>query len=185
MTPIGFFISHFFRWLPAASPAGLYAIGKPDGESPVLVTGNFILTVLRVNRALVGIDAWLLVVNTGGINVWCAACGGNFTDSRVIDAIKISNLRDKVSHREIILPQLSAPGINPNAVRRETGFVSIFGPVYTKDIPVYLKAEHKKTGNMRRFKFNLAHRADMVVSMNFPVYLVGLIITAIFFIRIV
>ena len=52
---------------------GLYAIGNPTGKSPVLVTANYKMTFDIVRRDMRGHDAWLLVLDTLGINVWCAA----------------------------------------------------------------------------------------------------------------
>lgn len=180
MKPVEWFIAYLCRWLPHAAPTGLRKIGDPDAESPVIVTANFSLTVKRVLRALAGRDLWLLVANSDGINVWCAADGGIFTENRVIDAIKVSELSEKVSHREVILPALSAPGVDTKAVRKETGFRARFGPVYARDIPAYLDAGKKKTDDMRRFKFNLRHRLDMLLSMNFPIYLIVAVVLAVF-----
>ena len=85
MSPAGCLVAYLFRWVPHASPTGLFPIGTPDERSPVIVTANFSLTVKRVRRALRGQDLWLLVANSGGINVWCAAAGGTFNEHRVID----------------------------------------------------------------------------------------------------
>lgn len=173
-------VARLFRWLPDSAPTGLVAVGAPDRSSPVIVTANFSLTVERVRRALDGHDVWLLVANTDGINVWCAAGGRIFTAQRVIDAIKVSGLEQKIDHREVILPALAAPGVDPLLVRKETGFRARFGPVSARDIPAYLAAGKKKTEAMRRFDFGLAHRLDMFLPMNFPIYLLGAAVLAIF-----
>jgi NAD-dependent dihydropyrimidine dehydrogenase PreA subunit len=145
----GWIISYLFRWLPHSVETGVFPIGSPDEDSPVIVTANFSLTVKRVKKALKGQDLWLLVANADGINVWCAAGGSIFTHNRVIDTIKISGLADKVKHREVILPALSAPAMDLKAIKEETGFRARFGPVYAKDIPAYLEAGRKKTDEMR------------------------------------
>jgi NAD-dependent dihydropyrimidine dehydrogenase PreA subunit len=177
---VSWLIAYLCRWLPRADATGLFPIGNPDENSPVIVTANFSLTVKRVKSALREQNLWLLVANSDGINVWCAAGGRIFTENRVIDAIKISGLIDKVKHREIILPALSAPGIDRKDIRDETGFHARFGPVYAKDIPAYLEAGKKKTDQMRRFKFDFRHRLDMFLPMNFPIYLMVAIVLAIF-----
>jgi len=123
------------------------------------------------------------VANSDGINVWCAAAGGALTEHRVIDAITVSRLAEKVSHRDIILPALSAPGIDREAIRHETGFHAHLGPVYANDIPAYVQADMKRTDRMRRFRFDFKHRLDMFLSMNFPVYLVVGVLLAIFWPR--
>lgn len=165
-------VAYLCRWLPRAAPTGLSRIGDPDESSPVVVTANFSLTVARVRRALRGRSAWLLVANSGGINVWCAAAGRLLTHHRVIDAVKTSGLADRVAHRRLILPALSAPGVESGPIREATGFRARFGPVDARDLPAYLDGGQKKTEAMRRFDFGLAHRADMFLPMNLPVYLV-------------
>ena len=54
--------------------------------------------------------------------MWCAAAGGLLTHHRVIDAVKTSGLAERVSHRRLILPSLSAPGVEVDAIREATGF---------------------------------------------------------------
>jgi NAD-dependent dihydropyrimidine dehydrogenase PreA subunit len=177
-TLIGWIVAYLVRWLPHSAPTGLFPMGKPDADSPVLITSNFTLTVKRVRRALAKKDVWLLVANSKGINVWCAAAGGIFTESSIIDAIKISHLSEKVSHRDIILPPLSAPGVDREAIERLTGFTCRFGPVYARDIPEYLNAGMNKSDDMRSFDFGLRHRLDMFLPMNFPVYLLIAVVLA-------
>lgn len=167
----GWIVAYLCRWLPHAAPTGLFPIGSPNEDSPVIVTANFSLTVRRVRRALRRQDVWLLVVNTHGINVWCAAAGGAFTEHRVIDAIKVSDLSNKVTGRVLVLPALAAAGIDRKAIRRATGFHAHFGPVYAEDIPAYLDAGRKKNERMCRFRFDLKHRLEMLPAMNFPMYL--------------
>ncbi|HUT55187.1 MAG TPA: HgcAB-like fusion protein [bacterium] len=180
MGVMGWLVAWFFRWLPHAAPTGLFPVGSPGENSPVLVTANFSLTVKRVRAALQGRDAWLLVANSGGINVWCAAAGGIFTAERVIDAIKVSRLAEKVKAREVILPALAAPGLDRKAIKNETGFRARFGPVYAAAVPAYLDAGRQKTEPMRRFRFDLKHRLDMFVPMNFPTWLGMALILAVF-----
>jgi NAD-dependent dihydropyrimidine dehydrogenase PreA subunit len=121
------------------------------------------------------------VVNTKGINVWCASDGGIFTERPVIDAIVVSELAAKVDHREVILPALAAPGVDLSALREHAGFHARFGPVYAVDIPTYLSGGMKKNDVMRRADFGVKHRLDMFLSMNFPIYLLIAIVLAIFF----
>ena len=101
------------RFLPWGSREGLMPVGRPDGDSPVLLTGNYIVTVRRVRRALRGLDAWLLSADSGGINVWCASSGGHLTNRDVIEILRGSGIGERVKHRKLILPALSAPGLEP------------------------------------------------------------------------
>jgi SAM-dependent methyltransferase len=157
--------SLFFRIIPPYPKVrpGLYAVGRPTPESPVLVTGNFELTVRRLVRALDGrLDAWVLVSDSAGINVWCAAGGGYFTADKVIAAVKSSGVEKAVRHHALILPQLCANGVDGWRIRRETGWGVHWGPVRATDIPEYLAAGRTKTDAMRRVRFPLKDRLEMV-----------------------
>ena len=57
---------------------GLYALRNPGEQAPVLVTANYKMSFDRLRQALPGRDAWILVLDTNGINVWCAAGKGTF-----------------------------------------------------------------------------------------------------------
>ncbi len=159
-----------FRWFPHRAATGLRAVGNPDENSPVLVTGNYTLTLARLLRCVKGLDLWLLVANSNGINVWCAACGGIFTDHQVISAVKTSLLAETVRHHTVILPPLAAPAMDRQRIRQETGFKVRFGPVRAQDIREYLASGKKKSEAMKRADFSLRHRLDMLVSMNFVIW---------------
>jgi len=155
----------FFRIIPPYPKArpGLYAVGHPGPDSPVLVTGNYDLTVRRLVRAIDGqVDAWLLVADSAGINVWCAAGGGYFTAEKVIAAVKSFSLEQVVDHHALILPQLCAVGVDGWRIREEMGWEVHWGPVRAADIPAYLAAGRKKTDAMRWVRFPLKDRLEMV-----------------------
>ncbi|HOT74268.1 MAG TPA: mercury methylation corrinoid protein HgcA [Candidatus Wallbacteria bacterium] len=137
---------------------GLYAIGLPDKDSPVLVTANYKLTFDSVRKELEGLGAWILVLDTKGVNVWCAAGKGSFGNAELNRLIKAVKLEEIVSHRRIILPQLGAVGIDAGQARRETGFTIKYGPVYSKDIKRYMENGFVKTPDMRDIEFGLADR---------------------------
>jgi NAD-dependent dihydropyrimidine dehydrogenase PreA subunit len=172
-----------FRFFPFPTRTGLRAIGQPGPDAPVLVTCNFDLTVRRVVRALQGLDCYLLVAPSKGINVWCAACGGILTAHSVISGIKTSRIAERVSHRTLILPQLSAPGIDVARIERETGWRCKFGPVYARDIPAYLAGGHRKTVPMRRVEFPLGDRLQMAVMWAAPLSIVAGIPVAVLSLR--
>ena len=155
----------FFRIIPPYPKVrpGLYAVGDPGPGSPVLVTGNFDLTVRRLVRAIDGrVDAWVLVADSAGINVWCAAGGGYFTADKVIAAVKSSHLAEVVRHHALVLPQLCANGVDGWRVRKETGWGVHWGPPRAEDIPAYLAAKRQKTDAMRWVRFPLRARLEMV-----------------------
>jgi NAD-dependent dihydropyrimidine dehydrogenase PreA subunit len=154
------------RWFPNPVEPGLRRLGNPDHEAPVLVTSNFHLTVRRVEKALSSIDAWLLVVPTNGINVWCASAGGEMTIHNLLTVIKTSRIQDQVSHRRLILPQLSASGIDRKLFEDTSGWSAVFGPVYARDIPAFLELGHKKTEELCRVSYPTAFRFEMLLCMN-------------------
>jgi acetyl-CoA decarbonylase/synthase complex subunit gamma len=137
---------------------GLYAVGEPTAASDVFVTANYKLTFDIVRRALAGISAWVLVLDTKSINVWCAAGKGTFGTDELVNRIGASRLSEVVTHRKVILPQLGAVGVSGHEVRKKTGFRVSFGPVEARDIPAYVQANYVKTPEMRTIRFPLLAR---------------------------
>jgi NAD-dependent dihydropyrimidine dehydrogenase PreA subunit len=168
------------RVFPFPSKTGLIKIGNPGRNSPVLLTCNFHLTIHRVKRSLVGMDAYLLVANSRGINVWCAAAGGHITNHSVVSVIKTSGIEDLVDHRNIVLPQLAAAGIEASVIHKKTGWKVIWGPVYAKDIPVFLRNGFNKTVEMRQVGFPWLQRVELASSWAFPISLLSVGFTALF-----
>ncbi len=138
--------------------SGLYKIGKPGKDSEVIVTSNYKLSFDIVRRSLSGMNAWILILETYGINVWCAAGKGTFGTDELIRRINESQLAMYVSHKRIILPQLGAPGVAAHKVKDATGFKVNFGPVRAKDIKDYIAAGYKKDEVTRTVQFNLKDR---------------------------
>ena len=140
---------------------GLYRIGEPGAESPVLVTANYKLTVDVVRRDLAGQNVWLLVVDTKGVNVWCAAGKKTFSSAEVAKRVITSGLVDHVSHETLVLPQLSATGVAAHEVRKLCGYRVVFGPVRSADVPEYLAAGLKSTLEMREVTFTFKERIEL------------------------
>jgi hypothetical protein len=141
---------------------GLYALGRPDEQAPVLVTANYKMSFDALRQALPGLDAWIVVVDTKGVNVWCAAGKGTFGTLELVCRIKTSGLEKVVKHREIILPQLSGPGIAAFQVKKLSDFRVIFGPIRAGDLPAFLKAGKKATAAMREKTFTLGERLVLI-----------------------
>jgi hypothetical protein len=133
---------------------GLYALGRPDAVAPVIVTANYKLTFDVVRRDADGLNAWMLVLDTQGINVWCAAGKGTFGTEEVIRQVRNSLLDEIVSHRTLILPQLGAVGVAAHEVKKGCGFQVIYGPVRAKDLPSFLRQDMQATAEMRRVTFS-------------------------------
>jgi len=137
---------------------GLYGIGSPDKTSEVLVTANFKLTFDHLRRELNNINAWILVLDTRGVNVWCAAGKGTFSTKELVKRIKLSSLEKVVDHKRVILPQLGATGITAREVKKESGFRVVYGPVRAKDIPLFLENNRKADKKMRMVTFDFIER---------------------------
>ena len=138
---------------------GLYALGTPDALAAVLVTANYKLTFDQLRASLPGLDAWLLVVDTRGINVWCAAGKGTFCAEEIGRVVRESCLAEIVEHRRLILPQLSASGVAAHRVKEACGFRATFGPVRAADLPAFLAAGMKAEREMRTVTFTMRERA--------------------------
>lgn len=168
------------RMFPTPTKTGLHKIGNPDASSPVLLTCNYHLTVLRVKKALKGLDCYLLVADSKGVNVWCSAAGGMFNNHSVISVIKTSKLNQYVEHRKIILPKLAACGIEAKVIKEKTGWEVLWGPVYAKDLPEFIANNFQPKSYMQHVKFNLTQRIEMAVALAFPISVIFGIVYAIF-----
>ena len=150
------------RWsigrMEYAIEPGLYCVGNPDGQSPVLVTANYKMTFDRLRMELAGLDAWIVVLDTDGINVWCAAGKGTFGTEELVYRLKDTRLAEIVTHRTLILPQLGATGVAAHEVVKQSGFHVVYGPVRACDLKEFLAAGSKATDEMRTVKFALWDR---------------------------
>jgi acetyl-CoA decarbonylase/synthase complex subunit gamma len=143
-------------------PAGLYAIGYPTPDDPVLVTANFKMSYDIVRRVLAGRNVWLLVLETFGINVWCAAGKGTFGTDELVQRIDGTGLARVVSHRRLVLPILGAPGVAANEVTKRTGFTIKYGTIRASDLPEYLDNGLVTTPAMREMTFSFYERLVLV-----------------------
>jgi len=141
---------------------GLYCIGNVNPDSPVLVSANWKLSFDTLRQALNETDAWILVLDTRGINVWCAAGKELFSTREVIKRVEQSGLKAIVNHRKIICPQLSATGVCSRDVKKGCGFRVLWGPVRACDIPRFLDDNMKAKPEMRRVTFSLRERVVLV-----------------------
>jgi hypothetical protein len=154
---------------------GLYAVGQPDNRASVLVTANYKMSFDRLRNSLSRRDLWILVLDTRGINVWCAAGKGTFGNAEFVERIKSSGLAQVISHRELILPQLAAPGVSAHQIKKLCGFKVVYGPIRAEDLPVFLDNGLKATPEMRLKTFSLMERIELI-----PVELIAALKTALF-----
>jgi acetyl-CoA decarbonylase/synthase complex subunit gamma len=118
---------------------GLYALGRPDESAPVLVSANYKLSFDYLREALPGRTAWILVLDTNGINVWCAAGKGAFGTEEVVRRLRSSGLEKLVKHRRLILPQLGASRSPPRS--QETPVLPYPTGRGARDLPSFVEAD--------------------------------------------
>ncbi len=141
---------------------GLYSVGNPGAEAPVLVTANYKLSFDSLRRELAAINAWILVLDTRGVNVWCAAGKKTFSTAEVVRQVKRAGLDRLVAHRELILPQLGAPGVSAQAVKKDCGFKVIWGPIRAEDLPPFLANGCRAETKMRQLTFSVGERTVLI-----------------------
>ncbi|MFW9805809.1 MAG: hypothetical protein ACFFFK_03700 [Candidatus Thorarchaeota archaeon] len=144
------------KWNP-----GIYSFNEADSEAPVLVTVNYYLTVHRVIQSIEEqkLKCHLLVVDSRGINAWCGSRGGHVDTDSVLNEIETSDLKSKVSHKRLILPQLVASAVS-KSVLSDNGWRAEFGPVEIDDVGQFLENDHKKTPEQSHVTFDLNHRLE-------------------------
>ena len=161
---------------------GLYGIGTPDEMSDVFVTANYKLSFDALRKSLSGLNGWILVLDTKGVNVWCAAGKGTFGTKELVNRIQLTSLEKIVNHKRLILPQLGATGIAAHKVKEDTGFNVHYGPVRAADIKKFISEGYRADKVMRRVSFGFIDRIKLIPNdfMYGKFYLLGAI--AIFFI---
>ncbi len=165
---------------------GLYCIGNADSTSLVMVTANYKLSFDTLRNHLDAQDAWILVLDTRGINVWCAAGKGTFSTEEVVQQIRQTQLDKVVTHRNLILPQLSATGVSATRVKKESGFSVIWGPVRASDIRHFMEKGMKADKIKRLVTFSFMERLvlvpvelSLVIKPAFWIFLAALILSGI------
>jgi hypothetical protein len=141
---------------------GLYCVGNPGLDSPVFVTANYKLSFDALRKELTGVDAWILIVNTNSVNVWCAAGKGTFSSAEVVNRVKLTGLDNVVRHKTLVLPQLAATGVSAIQVEKDCGFKVNWGPVRARDIKAFLKRENRVETSMRQVTFSTRERMVLV-----------------------
>jgi hypothetical protein len=157
-------------------------MGNPTADSPVFVTANYKLSFDTLRSVLSKIDCYIMVLDTKGINVWCAAGKGTFGTDELIQRIEKTKLHDVVNHRVLILPQLGAPGVAAHEVKKRSGFRVEYGPIRAIDLPEYLKT-HQATPEMRRVTFSLHDRLVLIpVELSYVLLPMLIVAVALFFV---
>ena len=141
---------------------GIYQSGHPNENSPIIITANYEYTYIKVMRSLKGLDAWILCVDSNGINVWCAARGNDFGNTQLLEAVEATGIHNLTQKKTLILPQLSAGGVAIPQLPKNSEkfpFKIVYGPIWSKDIPQYVKERPtRKPDSMKLAKFTISHR---------------------------
>ena len=127
---------------PMTVTEGIYEVGNPDENSPVLVTTNFALTYFIVSGEIEGskVPSWLLIKDSEGLSVMTAWAAGKFSGDDVGMFIKKSGIEDKVKHKELIIPGYSA-AIAGDVEEELPGWTITVGPREAAHIPAFLKSK--------------------------------------------
>jgi hypothetical protein len=141
---------------------GLYAVGSPDSASDVFVTANYKLSFDTLRKNLSGVNGWILVLDTRGVNVWCAAGKGTFGTKELVNRIRLVSLEKIVNHKRIILPQLGATGVAAHLVKEETGFNVHYGPVRASDVKRFIEDGYRADKEMRKVTFGFKDRLKLI-----------------------
>jgi acetyl-CoA decarbonylase/synthase, CODH/ACS complex subunit gamma len=128
---------------PMTVTEGIYPIGNPDENSPVLVTTNFALTYFIVSGEVEGsrVPSWLLIKDSEGLSVMTAWAAGKFSGDDVGVFIKKSGIADKVKHQNVIIPGYAA-SIVGDVEEELPGWNIIVGPREAAHLPGFLKEKY-------------------------------------------
>jgi len=127
---------------PMTVEEGIYEVGNPDENSPVLVTTNFALTYFIVSGEIEGsrVPTWLLIKDSEGLSVLTAWAAGKFAGDDVGMFVKKSGIMDKVKHQELVIPGYAA-AIVGDIEEELPGWTITVGPREAAHLPAFLKSK--------------------------------------------
>jgi acetyl-CoA decarbonylase/synthase complex subunit gamma len=128
---------------PMTTEQGVYPIGNPDKNSPVLITSNFSLTYFIVSGEIESsrVPSWLMVLNTDGLSVLTAWAAGKFVGDVIGPFVKKSGIEEKTDVRKIIIPGAAAI-ISGDLEEELPGWEISIGPREGAHIPAYLRQNY-------------------------------------------
>ncbi len=157
--------------LPIAVRPGVYRIGRPGRAGPVLLTGNFLASVASVRSAMAGRDAYLVVEDTDGWNVWCAGDAGLFNAEKAAALIELYALESLVDRRQIVVPRLG--GRIRRGLAALTGWEVLVGPIEARDLPEFLAGgmSPAMTSLARMYRLPERLRVAVLTLVQIPLFL--------------
>jgi ubiquinone/menaquinone biosynthesis C-methylase UbiE len=122
--------------LPVGVAPGVYELGRPGRSAPVLLTANFLASVEAVRAGMAGGSGYLVVEDTGGWNVWCAADAGRFNGAKAAALLELYGVCEMVEDRRIVVPRLG--GRVQAQLVALSGWDVAVGPLEARDLPQFL-----------------------------------------------
>ncbi len=125
---------------PIQVSPGLYEIGTPGPDSPLLVTTNFSLTYFSVAGEVEasGRPAWLLIADSEGMSVLTAWAAGKFDAEVIAKAVKAFDVPSKINHQKIVIPG-HVSTLSGELEEELPGWDILVGPREAIGIPTFLK----------------------------------------------
>ena len=129
---------------PIQMNPGLYRVGNPGKDAPVLMTVNFSLTFFTLQGYLESsrFPCFMLIVDTEGLSVLTAVAAGKLSETLVKDSLKKYNVENEVMHRKLIIPGYASP--LSGRIEEATGWKVLVGPRDAAEIGDFLQEEWKK-----------------------------------------
>jgi acetyl-CoA decarbonylase/synthase, CODH/ACS complex subunit gamma len=128
---------------PIMMEPGLYEIGAPGADAPLIVTTNFSLTYFSVKPEVEAarVPARILLTDSDGMSVLTAWAADKFSSSTISKALTQFQVAEKVSHRKLIIPGLVAS--LSGELEEESGWQVIVGPREASALPKFLRTTWK------------------------------------------
>jgi acetyl-CoA decarbonylase/synthase, CODH/ACS complex subunit gamma len=129
---------------PIQMNPGLYRVGNPGKDSPVLMTVNFSLTFFTLQGYLESsrVPCFMLIVDTEGLSVLTAVAAGKLSEFLVRDSLKKFSVENEVAHRNLIIPGYASP--LSGRIEEATGWKVLVGPRDAAEIGDFLHEAWKK-----------------------------------------
>lgn len=157
------FADFFLRYVPLPVHPGLRALGTPNKQSPVLVTCNNFVTVSRVVNALATRNAYLMILNSGGMDFGSALEAGTVSPENVGAALMSSRLQDKVAVRQVIVPGFCQATWEGAQFEESWGWKLVYGPRDSPDLASFID-KGTLTPQMQTPRFDAAERIAVALS---------------------